>query len=143
MDASIDDGRTAETEIDLRGRARRELRAADFDRGRESGDPGRLTESRFPDAEAAVAAGILLENLPALWEKAGPCERRRILLTILDAVYVDTVEERHIVAIRPRPAFRPLFELATTRNEGTSARWARRRRGSVFLVETGEGHTIP
>ena len=42
-------------------------------------------------------------------------ERRRILMTMLDAVYVDTVEERRIVAIRPRPAFRPLFEIATTR----------------------------
>ena len=34
---------------------------------------------------------------------------------MLDAVYVDTVEEQRIVAIRPRPAFRPLFEIATTR----------------------------
>ena len=30
-------------------------------------------------------------------------------------VYVDTVEERRIVAIRPRPPFRSLFEIATTR----------------------------
>ena len=29
---------------------------------------------------------------------------------------MDTVEERRIVAIRPRPAFRPLFEIATTRD---------------------------
>ena len=49
------------------------------------------------------------------WEKAALGERRRILLTMLVAVYVDTVEERRIVAIRPRPAFRPLFEVATTR----------------------------
>ena len=68
-----------------------------------------------PDADAAITAGKLLENLPALWRKADLAERRRILLTMLDAVYVDTVEERRIVAIRPRPAFRPLFEIATTR----------------------------
>ena len=68
-----------------------------------------------PDADAAVTAGKLLEDLPALWEKADLGERRRILLTMLDAVYVDPVEERSIVAIRPRPAFRPLFEIATTR----------------------------
>ena len=68
-----------------------------------------------PDADAAVTAGKLLEDLPALWKKADLGERRRILLTMLDAVYVDTVEERRIVAIRPRPAFRPLFEIATTR----------------------------
>ena len=67
-----------------------------------------------PDADAAVTAGKLLEDLPALWEQADLGERRRILLTMLDAVYVDTVEERRIVAIRPRPAFRPLFEIATT-----------------------------
>ncbi len=34
---------------------------------------------------------------------------------MLDAVYVDTVEEKAIVAIRPKHAFRPLFEIATTR----------------------------
>ena len=68
-----------------------------------------------PDADAAIKAGKLLEDLPALWEKADLAERRRILLTMLDSVYVDTVDERRIVAIRPRPAFRPLFEIATTR----------------------------
>ena len=36
---------------------------------------------------------------------------------MLDAVYVDTVDEKAIVAIRPKPAFRPLFEIATTRAE--------------------------
>ncbi len=36
---------------------------------------------------------------------------------MLDAVYVDTVEEKAIVAIRPKPAFQPLFEIATTRAE--------------------------
>ena len=71
----------------------------------------------LPDADAAVTAGKLLENLPWLWEKADLGERRSILLTMLDAVYVDTVEERRIVAIRPRPAFRPLFEVATTRED--------------------------
>ena len=34
---------------------------------------------------------------------------------MLDAVYVDTVEEKSIVAIQPKPAFLPLFEVATTR----------------------------
>ena len=32
-----------------------------------------------------------------------------------DAVYVDTVDEKAIVAIRPKPTFRPLIEIATTR----------------------------
>ena len=68
-----------------------------------------------PGADAAVTAGKLLEDLPALWETADLGERRRILMTMLDAVYVDTVEEQRVVAIRARPAFRPLFEIATTR----------------------------
>ena len=51
-----------------------------------------------PDADAAVTAGRFLEDLPALWEKADLGERRSILLTILDAVYVDTVEEKRISA---------------------------------------------
>ena len=36
-------------------------------------------------------------------------------MTVLDAVYVDPVDEKAIVAIRPKPAFRPLLEIATTR----------------------------
>ena len=68
-----------------------------------------------PDADVAVQAGRLLEDLPRLWQKADLGERRRILVTMLDAVYVDTVEEKRIVAVRPRPAFRPLLEIATTR----------------------------
>ncbi len=34
---------------------------------------------------------------------------------MLDGVYVDTVEENAIVALRPKPAFRALFHIATTR----------------------------
>ena len=68
-----------------------------------------------PEADVTQQAGALLENLPIFWKKADLTERRQILLTMLDAVYVDTVEERTIVAIRPRPAFRPLFEMTTMR----------------------------
>ena len=41
-------------------------------------------------------------------------EKRKLLMAMLDAVYVDTVEEKAVVAIRPKPAFRPLLEMATT-----------------------------
>ena len=68
-----------------------------------------------PKADVAAEAGKLLEHLPALWENAHLAERHRILLTMLDSVYVDTVDEKSIVAIRPRPAFRPLLEIATMR----------------------------
>ena len=62
-----------------------------------------------------MEAGKLLENLPDLWEEADLTERRKLLMAMLDAVYVDTVEEKSVVAIRPKPAFRPIFEVATTR----------------------------
>jgi DNA invertase Pin-like site-specific DNA recombinase len=68
-----------------------------------------------PGVDATKEAGKLLENLPDLWGEANLSERRNILLSMLDAVYVDTVEEKAIVALRPKPAFRPLFEIATTR----------------------------
>ena len=100
-----------------------------------------------PGIDATQHAGKLLENLPALWEEASWTERRRILMTMLEAVYVDTVEEKSLVALIPKPAFRPLFEIALTRERsGAHKRRAPGRyrlggRYSVFLVETGEGRT--
>ena len=68
-----------------------------------------------PGAGAAMEAGKLLEDLPVLWEEVDLTERRKLLMAMLDAVYVDTVEEKSVVAIRPKPAFRPIFEVATSR----------------------------
>ena len=42
-------------------------------------------------------------------------ERRRLLLRMLEAVYVDTKEEKRVVAIRPKAPFRPVFQVASTR----------------------------
>ena len=69
----------------------------------------------IPGVDSAKEAGELMEDLPALWEEATVSERRRLLLTMLDAVYVDTVDTKAIVAVRPKPAFQALFEIATTR----------------------------
>jgi hypothetical protein len=41
-------------------------------------------------------------------------------MTMLDAVYVDTVEEKAIVALKPKPEFQSLFQIATTK-EGKGA----------------------
>ena len=68
-----------------------------------------------PGVDATKQAVELLENLPALWEEATLSERRKLLLTMLEAVYVDTVDQKSIVSIQPKPAFQPLFEIATTR----------------------------
>ena len=75
----------------------------------------RLASLVVPGVDAAREAGRLLENLPELWEQADVSECRKLLLTMLDAVYVDTIEEKSIVAITPKPAFIPLFEVAMTR----------------------------
>ena len=76
---------------------------------------GRLTTLVVPGTDAAEQVGRLLEDLPDLWEKADLSERRRILTTMLEAVYVECKKERRIVGIRPKPTFRPLFQIATTR----------------------------
>ncbi len=68
-----------------------------------------------PQADAAEEAGRLIERLPELWSNANIEERRRLLLTMLDAVYVDAKEENRIVAIKPKAPFRPIFQVATTR----------------------------
>ena len=75
----------------------------------------RLVSLVVPGVDVAAEAGKLLEDLPKLWSQATVSEWHRLLLTMLEAVYVDAKEERRVVAIRPRPAFRALFELATAR----------------------------
>ena len=70
-----------------------------------------------PGVDAAKEAGRLLETLAELWNWANLGERRKLLLTIINAVYVDTVEEKSVVAIRPKPAIIPLFQVATTRED--------------------------
>ena len=47
---------------------------------------------------------MLLEDLPRLWEEANVAERRKLLLAMLDGVYVDTVEEKAVVAMTPKPS---------------------------------------
>jgi len=70
-----------------------------------------------PQANAAEEAGKLLKDIPKLWAGANLEERRKLLLTMLDAVYVEAKEAKCIVAIKPKPAFRPIFQVATTRED--------------------------
>ena len=49
------------------------------------------------------------EDLPVLWEEADLAERSKLLMAMLNAVYVDTLDEKSVVAIRPKPAVRPIF----------------------------------
>ncbi|HZA25469.1 MAG TPA: recombinase family protein, partial [Dehalococcoidia bacterium] len=68
-----------------------------------------------PELESVQQAAKLLEDLPRLWEQANLGERWKILQAMLEGVYVDTVEEKSIVALKPRPAFKALFQIATTK----------------------------
>ncbi len=115
----------------------------------------------IPDVDAAKEAGRLLEELPTLWEEADLGERRKLLTAMLDAVYVDPVEERAIVALKPKPAFRVLFQIATTReNSGvilykenppeqcsspeddSPCSWWRRGRGGYSLFANNGGGPV-
>ena len=58
------------------------------------------------EANATEEAGRLLLDLPRLWAKATMDERRRLLLTVLDAVYVDAKGSRSVVEVRVKAAFR-------------------------------------
>ncbi len=66
-------------------------------------------------ANAAEEAGKLIQDLPKLWAGATMPERRKLVLAMLDGVYVDAKEDKRIVAIKPKPPFRPVFQVATTK----------------------------
>ncbi len=68
-----------------------------------------------PEASAAEEAGKMIERLAMLWKDANLEERRKLLLTMLDAVYVDAKKTRSIVTIKPKPPFIPVFQVAVSK----------------------------
>ena len=96
-----------------------------------------------PQANAAKEAGKLVLNLPKLWAEANLEEQRKLLLTIMDAVYIDT-KNNLIVAIRPKPPFKLVFQVAASR-EGSGIIIVNEpfHGSSLFLVEKGESRTPP
>ena len=72
-----------------------------------------------PEASAAEEAGKLIQKLSTLWKGANLEERRKILLTMLDAVYVAAKKTRSIVAIKPKPPFLPVFQVAVSKEGST------------------------
>ena len=63
---------------------------------------------------------------------------------MLDAVYVDARKTKSIPAIKPKPPFKPVFQVAASR-EGSDIRIANEpyEGSSLFLVETGETTSPP
>ena len=88
-----------------------------------------------PEVSAAEEAGRLLSDLPALWQDANLEEQRKILLGMLDAVYVETRDLKQMVAIQPKPAFAPVFQVVTAR-EGSGVILIKESRETSF--EPGE-----
>ena len=99
----------------------------------------------IPGANAAEEARKLLLDLPKLWEAANPEEQRRLLLTMLDAVYVDAKKTKSIVAVKPKPPFRPVFQVAAQRENSVihiiNGLEGKSPSPALFLVEVGESQT--
>ena len=94
-----------------------------------------------PEVQASKEAGKLLQDLPRLWSLANLEEQRKLLVRMLDAVYIDT-KNNLIVAVKPKPPFKPVFQVAASR-KGSDIRILNEplKGSSVFLVETGESRT--
>ena len=83
----------------------------------------RLAEDSKPDEASLNNCGSQYLTDPPrskLWSGASLEERRKLLLTMLDAVYVDS-KENTIVAIKPKAPFKPVFAVATTRKDSKVA----------------------
>jgi site-specific DNA recombinase len=96
-----------------------------------------------PEVQTSEEAGNLLRDLPRLWSLANLDEQRKLLVSILDAVYIDT---RHnlVVAVKPKPPFIPVFRVAASK-DGSEVRIINEplKDSSLFLVETGENQSLP
>jgi hypothetical protein len=77
-------------------------------------------------------------DLPRLWSNATTEERRKLLLTMLDAVYVDAKKTKSIIAIKPKPPFKPVFQVAASRERSAIHILNEPIKGSsLFLVKSG------
>jgi site-specific DNA recombinase len=97
---------------------------------------------------AAKEAGNMIRNSPALWSSANLKEHRKLLLTMLDAVYIEAKKYKTIVAIKPKPTFVPIFEVAVSDQNANIRIYKNGSEGfkpkdpSVFMVETGEARSV-
>ena len=92
----------------------------------------------IPEIRAAEEAGKLLQDFPRLWSLANLEEQKKLMVSMLDAVYIDT-KNNLIVTIKPKTPFRPVFQVTAARG-GSSIHILNEplEGSSLFLVETGE-----
>ncbi len=64
-----------------------------------------------PSGPAFDEAAELFSDMPALWERAAPEERRRLVAPLIERVYLD-IDSRRIGAITPTPEFKALIDHA-------------------------------
>jgi len=94
----------------------------------------------IPQVNSVEEAGKLITDLPRLWKSANEEEKRKLLLTMLDAVYFDTKETKSVIAIKPKPPFKPVFQVAASRKGSNINIVSEPLKGSsLFVVETGVG----
>ena len=74
-----------------------------------------------PEADITEEVGKLLMDLPRLWAGAMSQERRQLLLTVLDAVNVDTKGEKRVVEVRPKRAFHAVPRVSTLNDSANEA----------------------
>jgi site-specific DNA recombinase len=96
---------------------------------------------------ATEEAGNLINSLPVLWASANLEERRKLSLTMLDAVYVEAKKTKSIVAIKPKPPFIPIFRVAVSKKDAdirilNEPLETPSKVPSVFMVETGEPSSL-
>jgi hypothetical protein len=72
---------------------------------------GRLVSLNPLQMPALEQAADLLEIIDVAWEEADPRKEKQIAHTLLQAVYLDS-EIGPVVGIEPKPALKPLFQLA-------------------------------
>lgn len=84
-----------------------DISEADYIRQRDEIKTG-LAALKAPEAKEIIVAADYMQNMARVWQEATDEERRDMTRAILDEVVCDP-EIRHLIALRPKPAFRLLF----------------------------------
>ncbi len=92
-----------------------------------------------PAIEDAVK---LFDDIPMLWNEATTEERRTLVKSLVELVYVD-IKTKHVTAIKPTPAFRALYGVGIKAGPDTPVKLMFNGETPILLelVETGENQT--